>query len=121
MSVRPSKVFTLNELQHLVPSLKLEHFKSELPKVKEALSNMFHRLGCDFSRGVDIQEGVTTRNIFKEEDNSVRFLLSERLDEEWLNSGNASAGARAYTKDYTMYIDMVKMQCGKLEFNEDND
>ena len=38
-------VFTLNELKKVTPSLTREHFFMECPEVKEALKELFWRLG----------------------------------------------------------------------------
>ena len=35
--MKVSCIFTLNELKKIVPSLDIEHFKSDNPKVKEAI------------------------------------------------------------------------------------
>ena len=37
--MKVSCIFTLNELKKVVPSLEIEHFKSDNPKVKEALES----------------------------------------------------------------------------------
>ena len=39
-------IFTLNELKKIVPSITIEHFKSDNPKVKEALKKLFWNMGC---------------------------------------------------------------------------
>ena len=42
--MKVSCIFTLNELKKIVPSLEIEHFKSDNPKVKEALNKLFFNL-----------------------------------------------------------------------------
>ena len=44
--MKVSCIFTLNELKKIVPSITIEHFKSDNPKVKEALKKLFWNLGC---------------------------------------------------------------------------
>jgi len=95
-------VFTLNELKKITPSLTREHFFMECPKVKEALKELFWRLGCTVEDKFDIVDGVVSRNRFNELDDSMRILVYERLDRDWLSSGKASHQARVCTDDVGM-------------------
>ena len=95
-------VFTLNELKKVTPSLTREHFFMECPKVKEALKELFWRLGCTIEDKFDIVDGVVSRNRFNELDDSMRILVYERLDRDWLSSGKASHQARVCTDDVGM-------------------
>ena len=45
--MKVSCIFTLNELKKIVPSITIEHFKSDNPKVKEALDNASHTLNLN--------------------------------------------------------------------------
>ena len=95
-------IYTLNELKKITPSLTREHFFMECPKVKEALKELFWRLGCTVGSKWDITEGVVSRNRLNEIDDSMRILVYERLDRDWLSSGKASHQARVCTDDVGM-------------------
>ena len=95
-------VYTLNELKKITPSLTREHFFMECPKVKEALKELFWRLGCTVEDKWDITEGVVSRNRSNEIDDSMRILVYERLDEAYLRSKYASHQARVCTDDVGM-------------------
>lgn len=95
-------VFTLNELKKITPSLTREHFFMECPKVKEALKELFWRLGCTIEDKFDIVDGVVSRNRFNELDDSMRITVYERLDEVYLRSKYASHQARVCTDDVGM-------------------
>lgn len=106
----PLVVFTLNELQKLVPSFKTEMVMSENEKVVGILTDMFWRLGCDFSAGVEVQTDVLSKNRFGEVDSSPRFILSERMDQKWLMSGYASTAAKQYTPDLSLVVNLWKLK-----------
>ena len=53
--MKPMTVFTLRELKTIVPSITVDHFKSENLVVKKALEDMFHRLGCCIEGEIEIQ------------------------------------------------------------------
>ena len=95
-------IFTLNELKKITPSLTREHFFMECPKVKEALKELFWRLGCTIEDKFDIVDGVVSRNRFNELDDSKRITVYERLDEAYLRSKYASHQARVCTDDVGM-------------------
>ena len=97
-----SVVYTINELKKITPSLTREHLFMECPKVKEALKELFWRLGCTVEDKFDIVDGVVSRNRFNELDDSMRILVYERLDRDWLSSGKASHQARVCTDDVGM-------------------
>ena len=100
--MKVSVVYTLNELKKITPSLTREHFFMECPKVKEALKELFWRLGCTVGNEWDITEGVVSRNRLNELDDSMRILVYERLDEAYLRSKYASHQARVCTDDVGM-------------------
>ena len=100
--MKVSVVYTLNELKRITPSLTREHFFMECPKVKEALKELFWRLGCTIEDKFDIVDGVVSRNRFNELDDSMRILVYERLDEAYLRSKYASHQARVCTDDVGM-------------------
>lgn len=112
--MRPITVYTLNELQRLVPSITEEHILSSDNKVKEKVFSIFWALGCDLTHGIEVQKGLTTKNRFKEEDTSVRFVVSERVDDAWTVTfkGYASSAAKEYTEDYTLVVDLFKLKHG---------
>ena len=95
-------VYTINELKKTTPSLTREHFFMECPKVKEALKELFWRLGCTIEDKFDIVDGVVSRNRFNELDDSMRITVYERLDEAYLRSKYASHQARVCTDDVGM-------------------
>lgn len=110
VNMKPVAVFTLNELQQLVPSFVKEAVTSENQKVKEAVHAMFWRLGCDCTTGIEVQEGCVSKNKFGEMDDSPRFIVSERTDTAWLMSGHASTAAKQYTPDVGLVVDLWKLK-----------
>ena len=104
--MKVSCIFTLNELKKIVPSLEIEHFKSDNPKVREALSKLFFNLGCTLPDKIEIDEGLLTINRFKEEDNSPRITVNERQDENWIKTRFASHQVRCLTDDVSMMREM---------------
>lgn len=112
--MRPITVYTLQELQTLVPSITEEHVMSSDEKIKQKVFSIFWALGCDLTHGIEVQKGLTTKNRFKEEDNSVRFVVSERVDEAWTVNfkGYASNEAKEYTEDTSLVIDLFKLKHG---------
>lgn len=108
--MRPVTVFTLNELQRIVPSFKVEAVTSEREDVQKAVTEMFHRLGCDTSYGIEVQYDCISKNKFGEEDGSPRFIVAERLDNGWLMSGYASTAAKQYTPDVSLVVDLWKLR-----------
>ena len=104
--MKVSCIFTLNELKKIVPSITIEHFKSDNPKVKEALDKLFFNLGCTLPDKVEIDEGLLTINRFKEQDNSPRITVNERVDENWIKTRFASHQVRCLTDDVSMMREM---------------
>ena len=104
--MKVSCIFTLNELKKVVPSITIEHFKSDNPKVKEALNKLFFNLGCTLPDKVEIDEGLVTLNRFKEEDDSPRITVNEREDENWVKTRFASHQVRCLTDDVSMMREM---------------
>ncbi len=104
--MKVSCIFTLNELKKIVPSLEIEHFKSDNPKVKEALKKLFWNLGCTLPDKIEIDEGLLTLNKFGEQDDSPRITVSERVDENWLKTRFASHQVRCLTDDVSMMREM---------------
>ena len=99
-------IFTLNELKKIVPSITIEHFKSDNPKVKEALDKLFFNLGCTLPDKIEIDEGLLTLNKFGEDDNSPRISCFERQDSIWLKTRFASHQVRCLTDDVSMMREM---------------
>ena len=95
-------IFTLNELKKIVPSITIEHFKSDNPKVKEALDKLFFNLGCTLPDKIEIDEGLLTINRFGCLDDSPRITVNERVDENWLKTRFASHQVRCLTDDVSM-------------------
>ena len=104
--MKVSCIFTLNELKKIVPSLEIEHFKSNNPKVKEALSKLFFNLGCTLPDKVEIDEGLLTSNRFGCIDDSPRITVNERQDIVWLKTRFASHRVRCLTDDVSMMREM---------------
>ena len=100
--MKVSVTYTLNELQRITPSLEIEHFKSEDPKVKEALKKLFWNLGCTLPNKVEIDEGLLTLNKFGCLDDSPRISCFERVDENWVKTRFASHQVRCLTDDVSM-------------------
>ena len=104
--MKVSCIFTLNELKKIVPSITIEHFKSDNPKVKEALNKLFFNLGCTLPDKVEIDEGLVTLNKLGEDDNSPRITANERVDEKWVKTRFASHQVRCLTDDVSMMREM---------------
>ena len=100
--MKVSCIFTLNELKKIVPSLEIEHFKSDNPKVKEALHKLFWNLGCTLPNKVEIDEGLVTLNRFGCIDDSPRITAHERQDSLWLKTRFASHQVKTLTDDVGM-------------------
>ena len=103
--MKVSCIFTLNELKKIVPSLEIEHFKSDNPKVKEALDKLFFNLGCTLPDKIEIDEGLLTINRFGCIDDSPRITANERVDEIYLRSKWASNAVKLATND----VEMMRM------------
>ena len=104
--MKVSCIFTLNELKKIVPSITIEHFKSDNPKVKEALGKLFFNLGCTLPDKVEIDEGLVTLNRFGCIDDSPRITANERQDSLWLKTRFASHQVRCLTDDVSMMREM---------------
>ena len=107
--MKPSCVYTLNELQTLVPSLRKEHLTSKDENIKKHIIKMFWHLGCD-ATDIEIQEGVVCRNRFGNVDESARVIVNERLDIVWVESKYASEFAKLYTKDVGVMNDIDRLR-----------
>lgn len=108
--MKPICSFTLNELNKIVPSLTKEHLTSELPHIKAILKDLFWRLGSCIEDGIEIQEGVTSINKFSNIDNSLRIIVSERVDYDWISTKNASDWAKSHSEDYEMVVDLGRIR-----------
>ena len=104
--MKVSCIFTLNELKKITPSLEIEHFKSDNPKVKEALKKLFWNLGCTLPDKIEIDEGLVTLNRFGCIDDSPRISCFERVDENWVKTRFASHQVRCLTDDVSMMREM---------------
>ena len=104
--MKVSCVFTLNELKKITPSLEIEHFKSDNPKVKEALDELFWNLGCTLPNKIEIDEGLLTINRFGCIDDSPRITVNERVGENWIKTRFASHQVRCLTDDVSMMREM---------------
>ncbi len=104
--MKVSCIFTLNELKKIVPSITIEHFKSDNLKVKEALKKLFWNLGCTLPDKIEIDEGLMTINRFGCIDNSPRITVNERVDECWIKTRFASHQVRCLTDDVSMMREM---------------
>ena len=108
--MKPICSYTLNEIQKIVPSLTKEHLISELPHIKAILKDLFWRLGSCTEDGIEIQEGVTSINKFGETDNSLRIIVSERVDYEHTKTKYASDWAKSHSEDYEMVVDLGRIR-----------
>ena len=104
--MKVSCIFTLNELKKITPSLEIEHFKSDNPKVKEALKKLFWNLGCTLPDKIEIDEGLVTLNRLGEQDDSPRISCFERSDSNWVKTRFASHQVRCLTDDVSMMREM---------------
>ena len=104
--MKVSCIFTLNELKKITPSLEIEHFKSDNPKVKEALNKLFWNLACTLPNKVEIDEGLVTLNRFGCIDDSPRITVFERSDSNWVKTRFASHQVRCLTDDVSMMREM---------------
>lgn len=108
--MKPINTYTLNELQRITPHLTKEHLTSELPHIKAILKDLFWRLGSCIEDGIEIQEGVTSLNKFNEVDNSLRIIVSERVDYDWISTKYASDWAKSHSEDYEMVVDLGRIR-----------
>ena len=108
--MKPTTVYTLNELQVLVPNLKKEHLTSKDENIKKHIIKMFWHLGCDATETIEIQEDVVCRNRFGKVDDSLRVIVNERLDQAWVESKYASEFAKLYTKDVGVMKDIDRLR-----------
>ena len=104
--MKVSCIFTLNELKKTVPSITIDHFKSNNPKVKEALDKLFFNLGCTLPDKIEIDEGLLTINRFGCIDDSPRITANERQDSLWIKTRFASHQVRCLTDDVSMMREM---------------
>ena len=104
--MKVSCIFTLNELKKIVPSLEIEHFKSDNPKVRGALNKLFFNLGCTLPDKIEIDEGLLTINRFGCIDDSPRITVFERDDEKRVKIRFASHQVRCLTDDVSMMREM---------------
>lgn len=114
MTMKPICVYTLNELKRISPNITEDIIKSKDPKVKEKLHLLYWTLGCDISQGIEIQRGHLTKNRFGEVDDSIRTVVAERTDDEWVfgHSKYASQAAKEFTEDQSLHIEMYHMKRG---------
>ena len=115
--MKPSCVYTLNELQTLVPSLRKEHLLSKDENIKKHIIKMFWHLGCD-DTDIEIHECVLCRNRFGNVDESDRVIVNERLDQAWVESKYASEFAKLYTKDVGVMNDIDRLR-NRRSFDND--
>lgn len=112
--MRPIAVYTLRELKAIAPTIEEHHVVSEDLSVKEKVFNLFWLLGCDVTHGIEVQKDLITRNRFGEEDSTTRFVVSERVDDEWTMKFKqyASNAAKEYTEDRSLVVDLFRMKNG---------
>ena len=104
--MKVSVIFTLNELQKITPSLTKEHIISDKPHIKEILKEYFWRLGCTIPDKFEIEEGLITKNRYRELDSSLRIVVYERNDPEYMKSKYASHQVRVATNDVSLLRDI---------------
>lgn len=97
-----SCVYTLNELQKICPSLRLEHFKSEEIHIKKLVADFMWQLGCIVPNKLEIVEGLESLNRLQEVDTSPRITFFERQDDNWLKTRFASHQVKILSKDVGM-------------------
>lgn len=99
-------IYTLQELQKITPSLTKEHLISDKPHIKEILKEYFWRLGCTIPEKFEIEEGLITKNRYGELDSSLRIIVYERNDPEYMKSKYASHQVRVATNDVSLLRDI---------------
>ena len=104
--MKVSCIFTLNELQKITPSLTKEHLISDKPHIKEILKEYLWRLGCTIPEKFEIEEGLITKNRYGELDSSLRIIVYERNDPEYMKSKYASHQVRVATNDVSLLRDI---------------
>lgn len=92
-AMRPVRVLSLADLQKLVPDFTMEWLKTRKGDVRV----LFNTLGVDTEYGLEIQEGLTHRSVLCDIVTCPRIVGHERIDKEWLKSGNASEEAMYFT------------------------
>lgn len=94
--MRPTIIYTDNELRRVIPEWDEKLLNTSKGDCKAVLWS----LGCDVrSFGIEVQVGLTTRNRFGEIDTSKRYVMYERVDTQWKQSGYASHEACLYDED----------------------
>ena len=101
--MKVSCIFTLNELKKIVPSITIEHFKSDNPKVREALNKLFFNLGCTLPDKVEIDKDIYTYHA-----DDLTLVKNEVLETQAYNPLIAQEGGGHYKNrgiqplEYTM-------------------
>lgn len=104
-------IISLSELQKFISVTE----ESILANEKDFLK-LAYNLGADTSKHYEVQH-LTHRNKFNEVVDCPRYVFSERTDDRWLKSGNASFDVQLAVADPEIRKDVSKMKRGVAEGN----
>lgn len=79
-------------------------------KQQDKLKNILHNFGMDINRVIEVQRNLRHVNRQNQVVQCNRFVGFERLDEEWLSSGNASREAQDKASGNKMVEDRYRMR-----------
>ena len=110
---RPVIIASLLDIQQVLPHFNLEYLETHKSEVRVFLRNM----GFDSDFGVEIQEGLQHRSKFCGIVTCPRLVGIERVDRDWLQSGNASYEACMHSDDKTLSMEISKLKKSKFAIN----
>jgi|APGre2960657404_1045060.scaffolds.fasta_scaffold00085_16 hypothetical protein len=103
-------VVSLSELKKVHPEITSEYLKENKSKLLQYL----WELGGDIQKPFECQENLLHRNRLNEVVQCDRWVLTERLDKEWIDSGYCSREAKNESSGSQMVKDLDPYKYHKL-------
>lgn len=103
-------VLSESELAKVIPDWTMDIVNNNPNEFRKILWD----LGGDIHKPWEIQENIIHRNRIKEVVQCNRWILSERLDRDWINSGFASREAKNLASGSRMVQDLDTHKYDKL-------
>lgn len=103
-------VISLSEISKAIPNITVQWIEENSQKFKE----MLWELGGNIFKPYEKQEGLTHRNKFNNVVLCDRWVLCERLDKEWIESGYASREAKLEASGSKLVRDLDPYKYHKL-------
>lgn len=103
-------VISISEIAKVLPKITVQWIEENAQKFKQIL----WELGGDIYKPYERQGGLTHRNQFNKIVLCDRWVLCERLDKEWLESGYASREAKNEASGSKMVQDLDPYKYHKL-------